>query len=95
MAPGGLAFFVINRINSADPNYEPKYLLLFTDAKVRYFFLWPTKKIPSNMNFISICRFAMICIEKAKTTVYNDTKIPNCRCNSGYIWVILFNTIYL
>lgn len=37
----------------------------------------------------------MICIEKAKTTVYNDTKIPNCRCNSGYIWVILFNTIYL
>ena len=59
------------------------------------FFIWPTKKIPSNMNFISICRFAMICIEKAKTTVYNDTKIPNCRCNSGYIWVILFNTIYL
>ena len=38
MALGGLAFFVINRINSADPNYEPKYLLLFTDAKVRLFF---------------------------------------------------------
>ena len=44
MAPGGLAFFVINRINSADPNYEPKYLLLFTDAKVRYFFYMAYEK---------------------------------------------------
>ena len=24
----------------------------------------------------------MICLEKAKTTVYKDTKIPNCNGNS-------------